>query len=512
MNIKDLPKGSYRIISPQNTGEATHTDSGIPLFAPPEVKQGFMQSLAQGIASPFLRVAATAGGVASGAGNFAQAVGNRITGDKENEKRNIREANYALDRNRERDFGYLGKVKPAAVANGAREGYGEVLKSAADVAGVGAEIGSYVVGGGGTGQVVKQGFRGAVKAAAAQGLKTGAITGGLASGGKSMQEGKPILSVIGDTILGGAIGGGTGLVLGGVIGGATSKLTGGKSKAITSKVKEVIDDNYKGLEKLDNNYKVLNRISSKAKEQGHDIKKVLAESDLLHGVVDTNGHINTKDAILELNDFMKPQEGVISKALQIEGRVVPLSQVKQALVDSVNASGLKGGAKIRALRAIEDDIEGYALDAADDMLPVSVIHDAKVDKYANINYLNPESQRADKAIAKGLKELVENNTDSIDVKTLNDELSQFYAVQKYLEALDGRKVEGGKLGRYFAQTIGAVAGSHFGPFGTIIGAETAGRIKGLQMASTFSKKTGKALQRSAAMESTISNNAKNLIK
>lgn len=502
MNIKDLKSGSYRISSP--VSKPTAPSSGFPTGEPPAVRAGFLQSMAQGIASPFLRVGASVGGLASGIGNTAQAIGSSLKGDQAGFERNKKEAQYALDSNRERDFGYLGKVKPVALQN---VGEGAV-KSFADAAGVGAEIGSYAVGGGGVKNVVGQGLKGAIKGGAIQGAKAGLVSGALAGGGKSLQEGKSALSVIGDTVLGGAIGGVSGAVLGGAISGVTSKLTGGKSKLLDSKVKDVINDNYKGLKKLDDSYKVLNKISKGAEAKGYDVKKVLAESDLLHGVVDTNGHINTKDAIIELNDFMKPQEGVISKSLQREGRAVPLESVRQELISKVNESGLKGGAKLRALKAIEEDIAGYALDATPDgMLPVSVIHDAKVDKYANINYLNPESKRADKAIANGLKSLVENNTDSVDVKALNGELAQFYAVQKYLEALDGRKVEGGKLGRYFAQTIGAVAGSHFGPFGTIIGAETAGRIKGLQMASNFSRKTGKILEHSDAMKSAISNNA-----
>lgn len=480
--------------------------SSFPTEEPAEVRKGFLQSIAQGVASPFLRVGASVGGVWSGIGNTAQAMGSSLMGDQAGFERNKKEARYALDSNRERDFGYLGKVKPVALQN-VGEGAG---RSFADAAGVGAEIGSYFTGAGGVANTVKQGFTGAVKSAALRGAGTGFLTGGLAGGGKSLQEGKSALSVIGDTVLGSVEGAVGGAVVGGVLGGVVSKLTGGKTRFAETKVKEIVTKRSSELDKLDNSYKALNRISQNAKAKGHDIKKVLTESDLLHGAVDDNGHINTKEAIMELNDFMKPQENVISETLQREGKAIPFDSVKEILIQNINNSGLKGGAKIRALRSMEDDLAGYALDATPDgLLPLSVIHDAKVDKYANINYLNPESKRADKAIAKGLKELVENYTDSVDVKALNDELSQFFTVQKYLEALDGRKVEGGKLGKYFAQTVGAVAGSHFGPFGTIAGAEIAGKLKGLQMASKFSKKTGNALQQSSAMKSAI---AKNLVK
>lgn len=508
MNIKDLKQGSYRVSSP--TSKPTPQSSGFPAGEPPAVRAGFLQSIAQGVASPFLRVGASVGGVWSGIGNTAQAMGSSLMGDQAGFERNKKEARYALDSNRERDFGYLGKVKPVALQN-VGEG---ALRSFADTAGVGAELGSYAVGGGGVKNVIGQGLKGAIKSSAIQGVKTGVVSGALTGAGTALQEGKSALSVIGDTVLGGAVGGALGGVLGGAIGGVTSKLTGGKSKIIESKVKDIVTKRSSELDKLDNSYKALNKITQNAKAKGYDIKKVLTESDLLHGSVDNNGHINTKEAIMELNDFMKPQEEVISKVLAQEGRSVHLeNDVRKVLVQKINDAGLKGGAKIRALRAMEDDLAGYALEATPDgMLPLSVIHDAKIDKYANINYLNPESKRADKAIAKGLKELVENNTKSVDVKALNNELAQFFTVQKYLEALDGRKVEGGKLGKYFAQTIGAVAGSHFGPFGTIAGAEIAGKLKGAQMASKFSKKIGTQLQQSSAMQSALENTRKRLIK
>lgn len=505
---RKLAEQEPEAFSPKPPSNNLSNAMGASNYTPIETKTpGFVQSMAQGIASPFLRVASSVGGIASGLGNAAQAIGNKVTGDEENYKRNVKEGMYALDRNRERDFGYFGKVKPVAIANASTEGVGETVKSFADTAGVGAEIGSYVVGGGGVKNVVGQGLKGAIKGAAIQGAKTGAISGALTGGGKAVQEGKSALSVLGDTILGGTIGGVGGAIIGGTIGGVTSKLTGGKSKFVDSKVQEIVNKRAGEFDKLNKNYKVLTKLSNDAEARGYDIKKVLTESDLLQGAVDDNGHINTKDAIAELNEFMKPQEDVISQTLQREGKALPLDVVKDRLTESVNNSGLKGGAKIRALRAIEDDLEGYALELTDDqLLPMSVIHDAKVDKYANINYLNPESKRADKAIAHGLKSLIEDYTDSVDVKQLNAELGQFYAVQKYLEALDGRKVEGGRLGKYFAQTIGAIAGSHFGPFGSIAGAEIGNVVKGAQMASKFAKPTGKTLQQSAAMESAIANN------
>jgi hypothetical protein len=269
-----------------------------------------------------------------------------------------------------------------------------------------------------------------------------------------------------------------------------------QSRVVTNRLSE--------LTKLENSNSKLRKLSTNSTSKGIDVKKMLAETDLLHNAVDDTGTIRTQNAIHDLNEFIRPQENVISQNLQKERNKIALGTVELHLKDAIDKSGLKGGAKIRALKNVEDDLAGYALEADEaGQIAVSILHDAKVDKYANINYLNPETKRADKAIAKGLKELVEKNTKSVDVKQLNQELSQWYSLQQYLEALDGKKVDGGKLGKYFAQTLGAVAGSHFGPLGTIAGAEIAGRVKGAAMTSKFSSKVGKNLEHSQAMQRAI---------
>lgn len=274
-----------------------------------------------------------------------------------------------------------------------------------------------------------------------------------------------------------------------------------KAKVVKSRVDE--------LTKLQQNNAPLRKVIQSAEKKGIDVKKKLSETDLLRGAVDRDGTIRTEIAIDSLNEFIRPQEDVISKNLIKEGRKVSLSQVERELKEAINKSGVKGGAKIRALKNVDDDISGYSLDADEfGNISIATLHDAKVDKYANINYLNPESQRVDKTIAKKLKEIVEKNTDSINVKELNQELSNWYAVQNLLEKLNGKKVAGGRLGKYFAQGIGAVVGSNFGPIGAVVGGELGGFIKGARMASKFGGKTDGALKISSSMKNALENASK----
>lgn len=288
--------------------------------------------------------------------------------------------------------------------------------------------------------------------------------------------------------------------LGNVIGGAR------KNRVINSRVSE--------LTKLQENNVTIRKVIASAEKNGIDLKKEIAQTDLLKNAVDSDGTIRTESAIDKINEFIRPQEDVIGTNLRKEGKTISLSDIKTRLKADVKASGVKGGALIRALKNVESDIKGYKLEAdPNGNIPVATLHDAKVDKYANVDYLNPESSRIDKVIAKSLKQLVEENASSIDVKGLNSELSKYYSMQNFLEKLNGKKVAGGRLGKYFAQGVGGMAGhaigSGLGPLGQWVGVSLGSKagefIKGRQMMSTFKGKTGFELKPSEAMQKAMNN-------
>jgi len=293
--------------------------------------------------------------------------------------------------------------------------------------------------------------------------------------------------------------------VGGVVGAALGVPAAGlKALANVKDPGHIMANRLKELKKLEDSYSVVRKVTSNAKKNGVDPVKILAETDLLRNAVDDTGTIRTQNAIQELTDFIKPQENVIGKLLAREGKTIPIKDVEKALKAAVRSSGLEGGALVRALKNVDDDIAGYMLKAdKTGHVPLALIHSAKVDKYANINYLNPESKRADKVIAKALKEMVEEGLETGNAGALNKELQAHYSVLNLLEKLDGKKVQGGKLGKYFAQTVGSIVGSHFGPLGSIVGAEAGGKILGKQMSSTFGGYTGGALKRSEAMDAAL---------
>lgn len=255
------------------------------------------------------------------------------------------------------------------------------------------------------------------------------------------------------------------------------------------------------LDKLAANNAPIRKVLEKHTSRGVDSKRLLAETDLLHGAVDDTGTIRTANARQELTDFIAPHEGTISKVLEREGVKIPLGLVERRLRTAIDNSNLEGASLEAAHSKLAATLKGLARRADEDgLIPLQKVQDAKINAYATIDYMNSGAKMADKTIARTFKELVEQNTKSADAAALNKELMSHYSVLNLLEKLDGKKVEGGKLGKYFAQTLGAVVGSHFGPLGAIAGAEIAGRAKGAALSQTFKGQTGATLKTSDAMK------------
>lgn len=253
------------------------------------------------------------------------------------------------------------------------------------------------------------------------------------------------------------------------------------------------------LDKLDR-LQPLKRAVEKGRERGIDVKKILSETDVMHGSVDKTGKITTKGeggAVEQYTkQFIDGNESLVSEALKKEGVSIAPQLVEKKLKEAISKAGIEGSALIQAENKINKELAGYARRAGENgAIPLSTLHDAKIDKYTNINFMTDlQKQKYDKAVGKALKELVEDHTKSVDVRNINRELSKHFAVIDYLNKLDGKIVEGGKLGKYFARTVGAIVGSHFGALGAIAGAEAGGRLKGSLMSKVFSGKTGKTAQ------------------
>lgn len=189
----------------------TQTANGFPTQQGEESKRSFLQMLTQGITSPIRRAGVQLY-------NTGVGIGRAATGD-------IAGAHAELDK--ERDLGYLGMTKPT-LTNSVKPGARELL----DVAGQGAELGSFFVGGSGGVQAAKAGFKGLIKESVKQGAKTGFQAGVVGGLGTGLQDEN---ASVGSVALSTGIGAGAGAVGGGLLGGATGALGAGLNK-ITQKL------------------------------------------------------------------------------------------------------------------------------------------------------------------------------------------------------------------------------------------------------------------------------------
>jgi hypothetical protein len=215
-------------------------------------------------------------------------------------------------------------------------------------------------------------------------------------------------------------------------------------------------------------------------------------------------------------------EGVVRKNLENEGASVAPDVIRTQLKQNVMNSGLEGDALNSALKKIDREIDGLMIRAsADGKIPLTVLHDAKIATTNGINYMTEPFVKSErKAVANAYKTLIENNSNvtvvvdgkKYKIKDINAELGKYLKDIELLESLDGRKVKGGRLGKYFAQAtgtiIGGVAGGAVGgPFGaaagTMIGAEMGSRIKGSLLERSLGRSANKPVTRSPILDAAV---------
>lgn len=399
---------------------------------------------------------------------------------------------------------WLGEVKPV----GQEGSFGQKVF---DAIGTGADIASTVIPAGKAGSLAKMTFKGAVKEGIETGAKAGALSGTLAGAGSEMQNPD---ATVGSVVTQGTIGGAVGAAGGAVVGGALPVPVAGIGKAKNAIAshkdtvyKNTVNKRVSVLEGLQGTNKPLDRKIQTADKAGIDTKRVLAESDLLVNAIDKEGTVHTKNAMDNLSEVLRPWESKVGDALAQENKLVSLADVQKKMLTTIDGSDLVGSVKQQAKARALQELEALAQEADEaGNVPLKLIHDLKVqiNKTNAKSFIDPEKNAIGKTVGRGFKEFVEDSTDALDVKSYNQELRKFYAVRDVLEALDGKKVKGGRLGKYFAQVVGGMAGGQIGgPIGAVAGAELGGAVRGIQMSRAFGGAQGKALQPTQKMQSAL---------
>lgn len=285
-------------------------------------------------------------------------------------------------------------------------------------------------------------------------------------------------------------------------------------KPFTRTPESIVSAREKELAAIDNNYVNMRKASGFLKDEGVASRRRIANTDVLIDAVDENGLIRTQNAIKAYKaQTIDGAEGVVRKNLERLGESVDAKVVEKEMLDALRTSKIEGADLVTALRGIKREIAGLKLKAnPDGSIPLTLVHDAKTSKYDGINFFTPPNQKtADKAIAKAYKRTIEKNS-KFNTEEVNKEIGKYLEDLAFLKRLDGKRVKGGKLGKYFAQIsgniVGGVAGAAVGgpagsAVGTILGGELGGRIKGSMLQRTLGGKTGFTAPKNEIIEQAV---------
>jgi hypothetical protein len=274
--------------------------------------------------------------------------------------------------------------------------------------------------------------------------------------------------------------------------------------AITTTPEKVVAKRAAEIAKIEDNYASTRKANDYSKDAGDASRQRVAYTDVLTDAVDENGLMRTKQPGGAYEKYkaqtIDKKETVVRKLLENENVRVHLNDVKAALEKAIGASGLEGADLTNALNNVKKEIAGYRLKAdKSGTVPLTQVHDAKISNTQGINFLTePNVKTSRKAIARALKEIIETKSKE-KIKDINAELSKYYSDLALIERLDGKRVRGGKLGKYTSRIAGNMGGGIVGgivggpvgaALGVVVGGEITSKLAGRGLSRILGKKTG----------------------
>lgn len=274
-------------------------------------------------------------------------------------------------------------------------------------------------------------------------------------------------------------------------------------KPAEKKIADIITRREKELYNIENNYSLLRKNMNFSKDANAASRRRIASTDILANAVDDTGTIRTTNPGGPVDQYrdqvLHGSEAIVRKNLEREGAYTTPDVIRKKIEKVIGDSRLTMDEKETAFSGIDKILTGFQRQYPDGKIPLVAIQDEKVNAGAlAYRNLDPAIKTRLKDLTRAYKEVLEESS-NLNVKEMNDELAKYLKDISLLESLDGRKVKGGKLGKYFAQIsgnlIGGTTGSAIGgvpgaAIGTVIGGELASRIKGTALSRTLAGETG----------------------
>lgn len=269
--------------------EVTREIARLRLLRTPPKEEGFLKTLVKETIKPFAQIGVSAYNV----GAQTLETGKSLLEGKDQAKNEMVS----------RKLPFLGETKPAFTGE-------ETTGQAAEkMAGYGAEVGSWVVGGGGAKNILGKTLKGEVLQGLKTGTKMGALSGALAGGGRAAEEMKSPAEVATDALVGGAFGAAIGAPLGAaapIVGKGIKKVLQPIEGKVSDTIKEAIDKGIKPYFKGNRTPEMTQRYYKNAEEAFKLIKKYSPEiTSEEEGMKIIKNPENRKEMLEALNEVKK---------------------------------------------------------------------------------------------------------------------------------------------------------------------------------------------------------------
>lgn len=282
---------------------------------------------------------------------------------------------------------------------------------------------------------------------------------------------------------------GAGTALGTAVGVGTGGLVRFSSAGREGKI---IDTRYKSVQQLEHNYPSVRRAFDNAREQGYDPVNILVHTDALNGSTDAGGKISMGRAMNRLDLEMEPMEPYVYNKLKEDGTTITVKQYAKGLTEILQTSRLQMDERVALQTKIAKLIEVGKEIAKQNggVIPLYKLQARKTSLGAQIRtQYGTVRGSTNKEVVRAYKEIIEKFSPNMDVKAYNQILQQLYTFRAVLKSLDGKIVEGGRLGRWVQTALGSYIGGQVGgPVWAALGAEIGFRGKSAANLSHFGKK------------------------
>jgi len=202
--------------------------------------------------------------------------------------------------------------------------------------------------------------------------------------------------------------------------------------------------------------------------RGFDPYKDIATHQEALPTVTKEGKIITKwewNAVSRVEDAIYGINDKLTEAIKSEWVRIPLDEFQARALNSAKQYLEEWDLYNKIIKQIRSDFEVYKRFTDEQgRIDLAKVNEIKKAKYGRSNYANPDVDLGNKTVGRAAKELVEENATWAEVKSINNEMARWYAVRDLLEAMDGKTVKWGRLGKYSARIVGNIIGSYFWPF------------------------------------------------